>query len=117
MPATRVKEEAARMRPRLPSGVSASYTRRERRRGSASHAEEWGMSYDVLKAVAGRRDSALVSIVRVSGSTPRGTGSKMAVFPDGSIVGTVGGGILESRAIERARACIAEGTSDRLAVE
>jgi xanthine dehydrogenase accessory factor len=75
------------------------------------------MSYEVLKAIAGHSGSALVTVVAASGSVPRHVGSKMAVLPDGSIVGTVGGGILESRAIERAKGCIAGCVSDSLHVE
>lgn len=45
---------------------------------------------------------ALCTIVRSSGSTPRHTGSKMLVYPDGHIVGTVGGGQLESWVINAA---------------
>ena len=75
------------------------------------------MSYEVLKAVAQRPGSALVTVVAVRGSVPRHVGSKMAVLPDGSIVGTVGGGVLESRAIDRAKACIAAAASDGLEVE
>lgn len=74
------------------------------------------MSYEVLKAVAENSGSALVTVVAVRGSVPRHVGSKMAVLPDGSIVGTVGGGLLESRAIERAKQCIAGGVSDFLQV-
>ena len=75
------------------------------------------MSYEVLKAIAGKSGSALVTVVVGRGSVPRHVGSKMAVLPDGSIVGTVGGGILESRAIERAKGCIAAGLSGSLEVE
>ena len=75
------------------------------------------MSHAVLKAIAGNRGSALVTVVAVRGSTPRDVGSKMAVLPDGSIVGTVGGGVLEARAIEQAKRCIAEGSSGGLEVE
>jgi xanthine dehydrogenase accessory factor len=75
------------------------------------------MSYEVLKAIAGKSGSALVTVVVVRGSVPRHVGSKMAVLPDGSIVGTVGGGLLESRAIERAKGCIAAGLSGSLEVE
>ena len=45
---------------------------------------------------------ALCIIVRSSGSTPRHTGSKMLVYTDGSIVGSVGGGELEHRVINEA---------------
>jgi xanthine dehydrogenase accessory factor len=75
------------------------------------------MSYEVMKAIAGSGGGALVTVVAVRGSTPRGVGTKMAVLPDGSVVGTVGGGVLEARAIERARECIAEGSSSSLEVE
>jgi xanthine dehydrogenase accessory factor len=45
---------------------------------------------------------ALCTIVRSVGSTPRHVGSKMLVYPDGHIVGTVGGGEMESRVIAEA---------------
>ena len=52
---------------------------------------------------------ALCTIVHSQGSTPRHTGSKMLVYPDGSIVGTVGGGELESRVIAEARQALGDG--------
>lgn len=45
---------------------------------------------------------ALCTIVQSSGSTPRGTGSKMLVFQDGSFLDTIGGGEMESRVIQAA---------------
>jgi xanthine dehydrogenase accessory factor len=44
----------------------------------------------------------LCTIIRSQGSTPRHAGSKMLVYPDGSISGTIGGGELESRIISTA---------------
>ena len=41
-------------------------------------------------------------IVDTKGSTPRHEGSKMIVFQDGHIMGTVGGGEIENRVIEEA---------------
>jgi len=38
-------------------------------------------------------------IVRSLGSTPRRTGSKMLVYPDGKTMGSVGGDELENRVI------------------
>lgn len=52
---------------------------------------------------------ALCTIVRSRGSTPRHTGSKMLVYPDGSIVGTVGGGEVENRVIAEAKQAITDG--------
>ncbi len=52
---------------------------------------------------------ALCTIVSSKGSTPRRTTSKMLVYPDGSIAGTVGGGELENRVIREAREVILSG--------
>lgn len=43
------------------------------------------------------QDLALATVVRTQGSVPRHAGSKMLVWPDGRIAGTVGGGMLESK--------------------
>ncbi len=45
----------------------------------------------------------VATVVAVGGSTPRGAGAKMIVYPDGRTLGSVGGGAIESTAIERAR--------------
>ncbi len=46
--------------------------------------------------------AVLCSIIASSGSVPRGAGAKMAVFPDGSFCGTIGGGSVEYCAIQKA---------------
>ncbi len=62
-------------------------------------------------AEAGRKGQpvALVTVVRARGSVPRHEGSKMLVYPDGSILGSVGGGEMEARAIAEALAALKEG--------
>jgi len=40
--------------------------------------------------------SALATIVKVKGSTPRAIGAKMLIRSDGSFLGTLGGGCLEA---------------------
>ena len=55
--------------------------------------------------------ASLCTIVRCQGSTPRGIGSKMLVYPDGSIVGTVGGGEVESRVIGEALDSLKDGSA------
>ncbi len=54
---------------------------------------------------------ALCSIVSARGSTPRHAGSKMLVFPDGHISGTIGGGELEQLIIHNALDCLDEGVA------
>ena len=49
------------------------------------------------------KKSVLCTVIDEQGSTPRSVGAKMLVWEDGSIVGTIGGGILSttsSRSIE-----------------
>jgi xanthine dehydrogenase accessory factor len=47
-------------------------------------------------------DFALATIIHTSGSSPRHGGTSMLVRTDGGIVGTIGGGALEARAIQEA---------------
>ncbi|MBN2499162.1 MAG: XdhC family protein [Anaerolineales bacterium] len=54
-------------------------------------------------------EAVLCTVVRTQGSTPRGAGTKMLVYPDGRISGTVGGGEMESRVVQAALEALAEG--------
>ena len=51
----------------------------------------------------------LVSVLSASGSTPRGAGAMLAVFPDGTTCGTVGGGNVEYEATKRAGELLLQG--------
>jgi len=57
---------------------------------------------------------ALCTIISSSGSTPRHVGSKMLVYPDGRISGSVGGGEAESRVIDEAKASLIDGKARKL---
>lgn len=48
------------------------------------------------------RSMVLARIIRQHGSAPRRTGTMMLVLADGSILGTIGGGILEKTVIQKA---------------
>lgn len=65
---------------------------------------------DVLKAALRAEEdgdpAALVTVVSTEGSTPQKAGAKMLVRPDGSLVGTIGGGCLEAEMTRRARQAI-----------
>ncbi len=66
--------------------------------------------YQELAALeAAHKPVALCTIVKTSGSTPRHSTSKMLVFQDGRILGTVGGGELENRVIKEALAALLDG--------
>ncbi|MBD8006247.1 XdhC family protein [Bacillus norwichensis] len=46
--------------------------------------------------------AAVATVIRTKGSTPRETGAKMIIYPDGQIFGTIGGGCGEGEVIEKA---------------
>lgn len=63
---------------------------------------------EALARLKARREAAvLVTVVTATGSTPREAGCKMVVTPD-RLHGTIGGGRLEFRALEIARALLAD---------
>ena len=64
----------------------------------------------ILEAERSGQLAALATVIRARGSVPRHETSKMLVFTDGRIVGTVGGGELENRTIEEAKQVAHEGT-------
>jgi len=53
----------------------------------------------VLKAKKENKAYAIATVVKTEGNTPRSAGAKMLVFADGSIVGSVGGGIVEKQTV------------------
>ena len=53
--------------------------------------------------------TVLCTVVETSGSVPRHAGSKMLVFPDGHIQGTIGGGEVEERVIQVAKQALKDG--------
>ena len=63
----------------------------------------------ILEVQKGRKGSALVTVTRTEGSTPRNAGSKMIVFADGEIFGSVGGSMVEALVVEKAKECIRSG--------
>jgi xanthine dehydrogenase accessory factor len=58
------------------------------------------------RALEQGEDAALVTIVSSQGSTPQRVGAKMLVFPDGRMVGTIGGGCYENDALWKAKEAI-----------
>ncbi len=62
-----------------------------------------------LVAAESARTTALATVVRVKGSTPRDAGCKMLIGVDGQLVGTIGGGCGEAEVLEAARQVIETG--------
>lgn len=63
--------------------------------------------YQLVAEIENKAESAaLCTIVSTRGSTPRRAGSKMLVYPDGRVEGTIGGGEMESRVVQAALASL-----------
>ncbi|MBI3762951.1 MAG: XdhC family protein, partial [Chloroflexi bacterium] len=66
--------------------------------------------YHALRELeASGQPGALATIIRARGSVPRHEGSKMLIYADGRILGTIGGGEMESRVMAEAKQAIADG--------
>lgn len=61
--------------------------------------------------------AALVTVLSVRGSAPRGAGAKMAVLEDGRIIGSIGGGCSEAEVVREARRIAAQGGWRRKTVD
>lgn len=66
---------------------------------------------EVLDQKNKRKEVALATITKASGSAPRGVGTMMAVLNDRSIVGTIGGGALENYVIDLSIEALKSGKS------
>jgi xanthine dehydrogenase accessory factor len=64
---------------------------------------------ELADLIAAQGTAAYCVIVSARGSTPRNAGTKMLVYPDGTISGTVGGGELEQRVIDAALTTLKDG--------
>lgn len=65
---------------------------------------------EIYESLAKGDKVALVTITEIKGSTPRKKGSIMAVWEDGRIKGSVGGGNIEYAVIEKTIECIKKET-------
>jgi xanthine dehydrogenase accessory factor len=61
-----------------------------------------------------RAPFALATLIHAEESTPRNTGARMVIFPDGTTEGTIGGGALEKLVTEDGVRLLGEGKSERI---
>ena len=59
----------------------------------------------MLSALTRGEGVMLCSILKADGSSPRGAGAHMAVFSDGTALGTVGGGAVERQSFSSRASC------------
>lgn len=63
----------------------------------------------MLEVLDGGGRGALATVVRSSGSTPQEPGARILLRPDGTTIGTIGGGAIEHHVISELRACVVDG--------
>ena len=73
--------------------------------------DEGGIYRRLTEMVEQGQSGVLATVIRTRLSTPRHEGSKMIILPDGSVVGSIGGGSAEARVIEEAREVFKDGKS------
>ncbi len=64
---------------------------------------------EALQLINKNEDFSLATVITLDGSAPRGPGAKMIIRRDGSIIGTIGGGILEAEVMKKAADVIRTG--------
>ncbi len=69
-------------------------------KGSSKHDRQ--SDYEVCERLEQRGSFVMATIISHSGSTPRISGTRMIIAADGTIYGTIGGGLLEARVMEKA---------------
>ena len=67
----------------------------------------------IIESIKSGQEAALVTVIAVTNSTPRGLATKMLVRYDGSIIGTIGGGAVEAEAIRIAIEVMRTGKPQR----
>jgi len=72
---------------------------------------------DVSKYLQEGKKVILARIIKQTGSIPRAAGTQCIVLEDGSIKGTIGGGLLEYRVMERAKECLKKEKSSMMHFE
>jgi xanthine dehydrogenase accessory factor len=71
---------------------------------------------NALELLGKNEFSVLATIIKLTGSGPRGAGTKFLILEDGSYTGTIGGGLLEARVLEVAKKVFAARAPKRLSL-
>lgn len=72
---------------------------------------------EVVKAVQGGRRAVLATVIGTKGSVPRSVGSKLLYGEEGQIAGSVGGGAVEARTLQKCKEVLLTGKPQRLEVD
>jgi xanthine dehydrogenase accessory factor len=72
---------------------------------------------EIGRSLCEREPLVIATVASARGSTPRKAGAKMAVRPDGSIAGTIGGGCGEAEVWQAAMDTMRDGTPRLITVD
>ncbi|MDY6827265.1 MAG: XdhC family protein [Bacillota bacterium] len=88
-----------------------------RRSGSNDEAIQKNVLQELLKIEKNQDRAVLVTLIKTLGSTPRKAGSQLIIYPDGTVVGTIGGGCAEEEAKREALHCLDTGLARKMRQE
>ncbi len=87
-----------------------AYKRLPEHASEGRYALDTDVELSTLRFIASHRGPmAVATLIAAEGSAPRGAGAKMAILPDGSVVGSIGGGGSEAITMKKARALMGTG--------
>lgn len=72
---------------------------------------------EIVKLRKSGKPAALATIISAQGSTPREAGTKMLIRADGTIVETIGGGLIEAQVIQKAKEIIKSGKAEIMSLK
>ena len=78
-------------------------------RGGSLTAQDIDLFQALVACVRQGTPAALATVIAARGSSPRKAGAKMLIFPNGSICGTIGGGLIEEEVRKAGLALLAAG--------
>ena len=67
------------------------------------------ISNALVDALQNNKRAAIATVVKTRGTTPRNVGAKMIVYPDGTIIGSIGGGETEKLVMAAAQQAMNDG--------
>jgi xanthine dehydrogenase accessory factor len=78
--------------------------------------QEWTVWDFIFHKLASSRQVMLLFVLQSEGSSPGRQGFKMAVASDGDFFGTIGGGVMEHKLVEKAKAILKGGNDNVLLI-
>jgi len=88
-----------------------------RRRVSSDEAIQSNVLQELVRIEKNQERAVLATLIKTLGSTPRKAGSQVIFYPDGAVVGTIGGGCAEEETKKEALHCFDTNLAKKMRLE